>query len=87
MEKVAAETKEKNFQLQSVVVNLESEKQQQQQPSKPLGRKRFGDLAPSTIKKTRHAIKEKFADPINSFASNRGLRLEKLILQDVEGKR
>ena len=88
MKRVAEETNARNLQLQSVVVNLEGEKQQQQQQqSKPLGRKRFGDLAPSTVKKTRSAIKEKFADSINNFASNRGLRLEKLILQDGEGER
>ena len=69
-------------------MDLEKEKQQQQQQqNKPLGRKRFCDLAPSTIKKTRSAIKEKFAEPINNFASNRGLHLEKLILQDGEGER
>ena len=84
MEKITEETKEKNNLLESVVTDLQ---QKQQQEAKPLGRKRFCDLAPSTIKKTRSAIKEKFAEPINNFASNRGLHLEKLILQDGEGER
>ena len=84
MEKITEETKEKNNLLESVVTDLQ---QKQQQEAKPLGRKRFGELAPSTIKKTRFAIKEKFTGPINSYASNRGLRLEKLILQDGDGER
>ena len=49
MEKVTEETKEKNSNLETVVTDLQ---QKQQQESKPLGRRRFGELAPSTIKKT-----------------------------------
>ena len=78
------ETLVTNSQLKTRVADLEADKQKQMQP---LGRKRFSELAPSTIKKTRYAIKEKFANPINHFASIRGLRLEKLILQDSEGER
>ena len=86
MEGLAERRRLENSQLQTTIASFETENTKKQE-NQPLGRKSFKDIAPSTVKKTRAAIKRKFADPVNDFVAPRNLRLQQMTFVDPDGER
>ena len=83
-EKESDETNNQKVLLEARVKELESQAQKEEKQKK-LGNKRFCELGPSAVKKTRTAYNNQFKDKINSYGETRGLMLERLILSDENG--
>ena len=88
VENVAETRREEINKLQAALKSFETEKRQEKKSNdQSIGRKAFKDIAPSTVKKTRAAIKRKFVEPVNTFVAPRGLHLHQMTFEDSNGER
>ena len=57
---------------------------QLQQENKPLGKKKFSELGPDAISKTRSSYREAFVNRVNHYGENRNLVVERLVLREKD---
>ena len=70
-----------NNSLRHSVTSLRAEKRKaEEEENQVLGRKRLCELGPDSINHTKTAYKKKFAERINHFGTNRGLKFQQLVL-------